>query len=358
MSRTQARLLADRLAETGGEALVDRPYPWLIRRGLVQRQACADHRCDDGIRLDTGGECENCGNVLHIRRARRAKIAAHVDRELPGLAAGERRRVLEERLREQAAIEAEDLVWRREKARAEQARRDAARAAAQERAERERQAAAAADAMRQELPCEDCGQDRAAGLCEACDHRRQTETLIGEAGLIASAWSSNLADPGTVAAVTAEARTAISGSIATAWQEFLQITDVAALEANPEAAEDAYAFAAFQTAQQVVQEYQDNALAMLGRTEEAEAEARWAYKAEQGRPWFQHNTTGADAIAAAAMAAKTARERTAQYLLATRLEQLRQQTAARTKTAAAAPWTDRPIHSMASAVRGSCRARP
>ncbi|MET9760029.1 hypothetical protein ABZ016_13385 [Streptomyces sp. NPDC006372] len=341
-----ARLLADRLTdrlkETGGEALVDRPYPWLIRRGLVQRQACTDRRCDDGIRLDIGRECENCGNVLHIRRARRAKIAAEVDRELPGRSEGERRRVLDERLREQAAIEAEGLVRRRKQARAEQARRDAARAAAQERAEREREAAAAADAVRQTLPCEDCGQNQAAGLCEACDHRRQTETLIGEAGLLAAAWSADLTDPGNVAAVIAGARTAIGNSIANAWQEFLQITDVAALEANPEAAEDAYAFAAFQTAQQAVQEYQDNALAMLGRTEEAEAEARRAYKAGQGRPWFQHNPNGADAIAAATKAADAARERVAEYLLTVRLEQLRkQQAAARAESTAPAPWTDR-----------------
>lgn len=129
-------------------------------------KACSDRRCDDGIRLDTGGECGNCGNVVHIRRARRAKIAAEVDRELPGLSEGERRRVLEERLREHAAIEAEDFVWRREQARAEQVRRDAARAALQEQAERERRATAAAVAVRQALPCEDCGQDRAAGLCE------------------------------------------------------------------------------------------------------------------------------------------------------------------------------------------------
>jgi hypothetical protein len=339
--RLLADRLTDRLQETGGEALVNKPYGWLIGRGLVQRQACTDRRCDDGIRLDTGGECENCNNVVHIRRARRAKIAAEVDRELPGLSESERRRVLEERLREQAAIEAEGLVRRREQARAEQARRDAARAAAQERAERERQAAAAADAVRQALPCEDCGQDQAAGLCEACDHRRQTETLIGEAGLLAAAWSADLTDPGNVAAVVAEVRTAIGNSIATAWQEFLQITDVAMLEANPQAAEDAYAFAAFQTAQQAVQAYQDNALAMLGRTEEAEAEAQRAYKAEQGRPWFQHNPNGADAIAAATKAADAARERVAEYLLTARLEQLREQAAARTETAAPAPWTDR-----------------
>ncbi|MEV6810117.1 hypothetical protein [Streptomyces sp. NPDC051132] len=208
---------------------------------------------------------------MGIRRARRAKIAAQVDRELPGLSEGKRRRVLEKRLREQAAIEAEDLVRRRKQARAEQARRDAARAAAQERAEREREAAAAADAVRQAQPCGDCGKNQAAGLCEACDHRRQTETLIGEAGLLAAAWSADLTDLDNLAAVVAEVRTAIGNSIATAWQEFLQITDVAALEANPEAAEDAYAFAAFQTAQQAVQEYRDNALAMLGRTEEAKS---------------------------------------------------------------------------------------
>lgn len=46
-------------------------------------------------------------------------------------------------------------------------------------------------------------------------------------------------------------------------------------------------------------------------------------------------------LAAATKAADAARERTAQYLLAERLEQLREQAAARTKTTAAAPWTDR-----------------
>jgi hypothetical protein len=339
------RLLADRLTgrleETGGEALVDKPYGWLIRKGLVQRQACTDRRCDDGIRLDTGADCEMCGNVLHIRRARRAKIAAQIDRELPGLSDSERRRLLEERLRERVAIEAEDLAWRQEQARVEQARRAAARAAARERAERERQEAAAAEAVRQALPCKECGRDRAAGLCEACDHRRQAEALIGEAALFAAAGSADLSDPGSIAAVTSEARTAIASGIAAAWEEFLQITDVAALEADPEAARDAYAFTAFETARQAVQEFQSTALAMLGRTEEAEAEARRAYQTEQGRPLFQHNPTGADAITAATRAVDTARERVAECLLAMRLEQLREQPAARTEQTAAATWTDR-----------------
>jgi 1,2-phenylacetyl-CoA epoxidase catalytic subunit len=63
--------------------------------------------------------------------------------------------------------------------------------------------------------------------------------------------------------------------------------------------------------------------------------------AEQGRPWCQYNPTGADAVAAATKAADTARERMAAYLLATRLEQLREQAAAHTQTAACAPWADR-----------------
>ncbi|WP_267717324.1 hypothetical protein [Streptomyces sp. CoH17] len=186
-------------------------------------------------------------------------------------------------------------------------------------------------------PCEDCGRDQAAGLCEACDHRRQTETLIGEAALLAAAGTADLSDPGSVAAVTSEARTAIGSGIAAAWQQFLRITDVAALEA----ARDAYAFTAFDTARQAVQEFQTTALAMLGRTEEAETEARRAFKAEQGRPWFQHNPTGADAVAAATEKSETARERTAEHLLAVRLEQLREQAAARTEPAAVAPWKDR-----------------
>jgi hypothetical protein len=339
------RLLADRftdrLEETGGEALVERPFPWLMRRGLVQRQACSDRRCDDGIRLDTGAECENCGNVVHIRRARRAKIAAQIDRELPGLSEGERRRVLEERLREQAAIEAEDFVRRREQARAEQARREAARAAAQERAERERQAAAAADAVRQALPCEDCGLQRSAGLCEACGFRRRTEAAIVEAGLIAATWSADLDDPGDVAAVAAHVRASLEADIERAQREFLELMEPGALDADPVLAASALAFTALQAVEQALPEYRSSALGRLGGTEEAEAEARRAYKTEQNRRWYKHNPHGADAVAAATQAADAARERTAQYLLAARLEQLRERAAARTETAVPEPWTDR-----------------
>ncbi|MFK8851369.1 hypothetical protein [Streptomyces sp. Ac-502] len=78
----------------------------------------------------------------------------------------------------------------------------------------------------------------------------------------------------------------------------------------------------------------------VGRSE-AEAEARQTFKSEQGRRWYRHNPNGADAVAAATKAAGTAQRRTAEYLLVTRLEQLREQAPARTGTAEAVPWTDR-----------------
>ncbi|MEU1516267.1 hypothetical protein ABZ490_29715 [Streptomyces sp. NPDC005811] len=345
LPRTAPRLLADRLTdrleETGGEALVNSPFGWITRKGLVRRPACSDVRCDDGIRLDTGGECDNCGNVIHIRRARRAKIAADIDRELPGLGTVERRRVLKDRLREYAAAEAEDLVVRREQARAVQARRDAVRAAAREQAERERQAEAAAEAVRQAMPCADCGQDRSAGLCEACGYRRRTEAAIGEAGMVAATWSAALDDAGDVAAVTAHVRATLEAAIKATHQQFLELMEPGDLEADPIAAASVLAFNAFQAVEQALPEYRSSALGRLGRAEEAEAEARRAYKTEQGRRWYKHNPTGADAVAAATKAADAARERVAEYLLATRLEQLRTRMADRTEPAAPAPWSAR-----------------
>ncbi|MFD8263294.1 hypothetical protein ACFV19_31295 [Streptomyces griseoluteus] len=117
--------------------------------------------------------------------------------------------------------------------------------------------------------------------------------------------------------------------------------DPADQEAEPEAAAAVLAYGALHTAQQAVAEYRRNALAMLGRTDEAKAEARAAYRTEQGRPWFRHNPTGADAVAAATEKAEAARERTAEHLLAVRLEQLREQLGARTEQMPAVPWTDR-----------------
>ncbi|MGW0497442.1 hypothetical protein ACWD0Z_19015 [Streptomyces sp. NPDC003007] len=322
--RLLADRLTDRLKETGGEALVDKPYGWLIHKGLVQRQACTDRRCDDGIRLDTGADCEMCGNVIHIRRARRAKTAAEIDRELPGLSDSERRRVLEERLREQVAIEAEDLVWRREQARAEQARRDAARAAARERAERERAAAAAAEAARRMQPCEDCGLPEAAGLCPTCTSHRRTESLIAQAVDLAVAVRADFTDTAAVAELIQRCEADTRSLLAAACKR------ACGDDADPAL----LAYTAPQVARRIRDERRESALRRLAQSAQIVAEADAVYASYRRR---HPRRLKADAERAAQEAAL----RAAQMLLSERLEHLREQPATRTEQAAAAPWTDR-----------------
>ncbi|MEV6963416.1 hypothetical protein AB0M97_30550 [Streptomyces sp. NPDC051207] len=126
------------------------------------------------------------------------RIVAEIDRELPGLSDCERRQVLEDRLRKQAAVEAQDFVRRHEQAAAERGRRDAARAVARERAERERAATADAEAARHALPCEDCGLSQAAGFCPARTSWRRTDSLVQEAVALAVAVRADITNPTAV----------------------------------------------------------------------------------------------------------------------------------------------------------------
>ncbi|MFE7512746.1 hypothetical protein ACFU8I_16245 [Streptomyces sp. NPDC057540] len=335
-----AARLTSRLEETGGEALITRPYGWITHRGLVRRPSCSDVRCDDGVRLDTGAKCDNCDNILHSRQAWRVRIAAEVDQELPGLETDARYREIEARMRRHAEAEAADFVARQAEAQQRAERRAAARAEAEVQAAVERERAAAEAAVRQAVACEDCGRERSAGLCEACDHRRQVEVLIGEAGLLAATWSADPIDQVAVAAVAAEVRTAIEDAIAAEWAQFQKITDPAALEAaGPDAVEDAAAHNAFLTAESAAAEHRHKALVMLGRSEDAQAEARKAYATELAKPWHQALPDSDDAQRAATEAAATAQTRTAEHLLAVRLEQLHTQ--ARPTPVRPAPWSQR-----------------
>ncbi|MFC8175011.1 hypothetical protein [Streptomyces sp. NPDC057325] len=335
-----AARLTSRLEETGGEALITSPFGWITHRGLVRRPSCSDVRCDDGVRIDTGADCDNCANILHARRAWRVRIAAEVDQELPGLETDARYREIEAWMRRHAEAEAADFVARQAEAREQAERRAAARAEAEAQTAVEQERAAAEAAARQAVACEDCGRARSAGQCEACDHRCQTEALIGEAGLLAATWSADPSDQVAVAAVAAEVRTAIEDAIAASWAQFQQITDPAALEAaGPDAVEDAVAHNAMLTAESAVAEYRHEALVMLGRSEEAQAEARKAYATELSKPWFRAVPDSDDAQRAATEAAATAQTRAAEHLLAARLEQLH--TLARPEPVRSAPWTQR-----------------
>ncbi|MEU1568624.1 hypothetical protein ABZ504_51510, partial [Streptomyces mirabilis] len=335
--------LTDRLDEAGGEALVREPMGWLLGRGLVQRSACPDPRCDDGIRLGTGGDCPRCEDVVQGRRAWRSRITAEVDERMPGADSAGRRAAIESGLRRQSVIEAEDAAIRRAKAEAEQSCRQAACAVAEARGQTEHKSAAAAEALVPAESCADCGAQHSSGLCEACGYRREARRLVAEAGLIAAAWSADLGDAVGVQVVVADVRASLERDAAAAQERFLRLMDPAEIEADRQGVDTCLAFNALQAVQAALPEHRQKALAMLTRTPEAESEARRAYVTEQGRRQHRRCPDGPVAVTAAEQAADMARERTAQHLLATRLGRLRELTGGRADAAAtaAAPWAER-----------------
>ncbi|MFE3413112.1 hypothetical protein ACFXMT_33765 [Streptomyces mirabilis] len=319
-----ANRLTGRLQEVRGEALVREPMGWLLRRGLVQRQACSDRRCDDGSRLDTGADCENCANVLHIRRAWRARITAEVDAAMPGADPTERKAAIEERLRHRAELEAEDLMRSRQQAEAERARCQAVRAAAEARVQAEREAAAAAEAARQARPCADCGTARSAGLCETCGYQRQTQALVEETMLVAAAGAAGIGDVADVQAVTENVRGQMEREIAAARQQLLDLINTDdAVHNTPEQLTSALAFTALQAVRQAADKYRSSTLRFLASSPQAQTEAELANTAKLRKRRHHWNPDGETTRTAARDATDAARGRTAQYLLDTRLQQLR-----------------------------------
>lgn len=106
--------------------------------------------------------------------------------------------------------------------------------------------------------CGDCGQERAAGLCEACSYRRRIEAAITEAGLAAAAWS---ADLDGITAVTGQIHAPLSTDTKAARQRLLEPVTPGELEADPAAAASALAFAALRAVEQALPEYRSSALA-------------------------------------------------------------------------------------------------
>ncbi|MFF5256944.1 hypothetical protein ACFY4K_33560 [Streptomyces leeuwenhoekii] len=288
--------LTDRLAETGGEALVDQPFPWLIRRGLVQRPACSDPRCDDGTRLDTRSECPSCATAIADRRALRARVRAAVTAEQ-----GQRpvsRAAYEERLREHSALETDRARARHARAAVEVERR---RAAVAERRQREQEA----EQARLSAPCVDCGLADAAGLCPRCSWTRRTEVLVAEAVDLAVAARSVLDDPEEVAG--------LSEACGARVREL--VTEGCRRQVGDGVDEVIAAFTSVQVAERVRDVEQADALRRLAAGPEAEAEAAAVLAAELRRSPRQ--------LEAARAAGEAARHRAAEYLLRHRLGQLR-----------------------------------
>lgn len=137
--RTDApKVLADRLTRRLDEqnrlgSPISDPVGWLVSRGLPQRQNCGDVRCDEGLRLDTGGVCETCQDVRADRRDRRHQVAATVDAAMPHASPEERLAATERQLHETVTAQAwtRAIEWeqvRIRQAAAVQARAEAAAA--------------------------------------------------------------------------------------------------------------------------------------------------------------------------------------------------------------------------------------
>ncbi|MFE7805887.1 hypothetical protein ACFU51_14720 [Streptomyces sp. NPDC057430] len=125
-----ADVLADRLSHRLEEQIrlagpVKDPVGWIIGRGLPQRQVCGDVRCDEGLRLDTGGQCTTCEYVIGDRRDQRRQLAAAVDGEMPRASQAERQVEVERRLNEAVTAEGWAKARYRERIEAERAVRRA-----------------------------------------------------------------------------------------------------------------------------------------------------------------------------------------------------------------------------------------
>ncbi|MFD4756357.1 hypothetical protein [Streptomyces sp. NPDC058426] len=321
--RALAERLEARIAQSRGLVMIRQPYPWLLHRALVQRPACTDRRCDDGISLDTGQACESCGNVIHLRRAHRSRLGAELDQEQPDLPAAERQRVLEERLRAHTEHEAEARERRHA---AQRERSDRMRAAARERAARGQEEAAARERLRQSLPCAECGREDAAGLCQGCSRGRELSALIVEAGMCQVSWTVNPRHTSEVATVMDQVRADVLAQVEASVSELRAALDADGVNvADDPSFPDVASVRGLRAAREAAAEYRAAALAQLARTRQAQSEGRYAYAAEQSRSHHRHDPSGPGALAAAARAAETARTRTAEDLLAQRLTHLREQ---------------------------------
>ncbi len=270
------------------------PMGWLLGRGLIQRPACPDLRCDDGVRLDTRGECASCASLLADRRAVRARVRSETVADLPGASAAELGAALEERLREHTAGEAERTRLRHARAVAEVAARRAAMA-------RRRQREEEAEQARRSAPCATCGLPEAAGLCPPCSYARHTDAVVREAVDLAVVVRADLDDPEQVARLTARCEADTRALI----------TQVCRRRGGDEVWA---AYAAQEIAEQVRDERRAAALRRLTASEDAVAEADAAYDAAlRQRP---------RALQAAEAAADDAGRRAAGYLLRSRLGQL------------------------------------
>ncbi|GHI24577.1 hypothetical protein Shyd_59480 [Streptomyces hydrogenans] len=240
---------------------------------------------------------------------------------MPGLDEYERRRVVEARMREYAAVEAADYVYRREQAQAEQVRRAAARAEADARAAAERERADSEAAARRVLPCEECGRANSDGRCDACRYQRAAQELLAEAESL-SAAAVDPADSEGIRRAVGDTREILGVLMGEARQRFLTAHVPSGTPGEQDTVRDVIAYAELEVLKEVVPQIRQSALRALAACQQATAEADRVYATERARRWDWPDASEADVIAAARQSAQQARARTAEHLLAVRLDQL------------------------------------
>ncbi|MER6364422.1 hypothetical protein [Kitasatospora sp. NPDC001527] len=240
----------------------------------------------------------NCEQQLADRRSAGKALVREAVAHLPaGPDPAQRRAAVDAHLHRHAMLRAEQQVFDRRRAEQRRAEAEARRVGRRARAE-------AAEAARRALPCEDCGTERAGGLCGSCWALRSVRTVVGECVDLALAACADLADHRDVNTVARRTEAELRAAMAAARPAGAGREDV--LGSDLQAARDAVAA------------YRADALARLARTPLADAEADLAHgtalRANRHRP---------TALAAADQAAEQARATTARYLLLERLETVR-----------------------------------
>ena len=299
-----AERLRFRLDQQGSHGSIANPAGWLIGPGLRQRSGCGDVRCDDAVLLDSGEPCPRCEDNLAGKRALRRQVFQQVVGEVQGARWEQVRVLAEARLRDLAALAARDDVARLEHARQIAAEREAA-------AEQRRVRAASTREAREAMPCQECGRERAAGLCGICEDVRARKRTIALAVEIAVAGWADLEDQADVDAVADQARRETQTTLD-------QTLDDAA---NRGALPETLARLALLTLQNLAAEYNHGALNALANNPGARQRTREARVPGAPRYPSRHETP-----AAATLAARRPQDSAARELLAERLARVQART--------------------------------
>ncbi|TLQ39255.1 hypothetical protein [Streptomyces marianii] len=316
-----AERLERRLDQQMGRTVTD-PVGWILGRGLIQRAWCWSQLCDEGRRMDTGGDCPSCQALIGDRRALRARIAAETSRELAGAQPQVLQAEIEKRLNAVVASEAAAQAVRREQVLAQQEAR--ARAIEERRAQY-----AAAEQARLAAPCADCGLPDAAGLCMSCTQRRSVEQLVAEAVDLAVMARADLSDAAAVAETTARC-TQDTRALLEQHLEKLRAEGLADIE---------LLFAVRETAEKLRDRRRESLSGRLMRSERAQAEADLAYDAKMRSAHRFPNRVMAQE--AAERCADEALQRAVEFLFAERCRQLRIVRGEQPPRAAATDWPRR-----------------